>query len=41
MGNRDYQKKKRGKLKDLPKSLYNQKPRRSNSTKADELKRLK
>lgn len=40
MGNRDYQKKKRGKLKDLPKSLYNQKPRR-NTTKADELKKLK
>lgn len=40
MGNRDYQKKKRGKLKDLPQSLFNKKPRR-NTIKADELNKLK
>ena len=40
MGNRDYQKKKRGKLKDLPQTLYN-KRRRRDTSKADELRKLK
>lgn len=40
MGNRDYQKKKRGKLKELATTLYNKKPRR-NTTRADELNKLK
>ena len=40
MGNRDYQKKKRGKLKELATTLYNKRPRRDTS-KADELKKLR
>lgn len=41
MGNRDYQKKKRGKLKELADTLYNQRRRRKDNTRSDELKKLR
>ena len=41
MGNRDYQKKKRGRIKELSRSLSNKKERKTNKVKADELNVLK
>lgn len=41
MGNRDYQKKKRGRLKELSRSLSSKKERKTNKAKTDEINVLK